>query len=243
MRKFGSILGGLTLLAIAAVIILTQTGTISLSLAIWQIILAIIAISIFITSVVKLEIGGVVVSLGMAYIALGDYFGLPHFKLWVVIVVTILAAIGLGMIFPHRHRRNNKKIDKYAAYEAEDQIGAHQKATYNDENGFVKCSNTMGALARYVNASNFTGADITNSFGSLKVYFDKATIINSPVNINVKNDFGEMQIFIPKEWNVVNKISVVAGEVKSEDVVGSSNAPTVELTGNVAFGSVVINRV
>lgn len=242
MKKFLSIFGGVTLIAIAVAIILTQTGTISLGLAIWQIILGIVAISMFITSAVKLEVGGIVVSLGLAYISFGERIGLPHIDLWIVIVVTILLAIGLSMIIPKKKR---KIVDKdYAAYEAEDQVGEHQQATYNDASGYVNCSNKFGQLARYVKSDDFKGADISNGFGALKVYFDKANIITSPVRINVTNAFGELQLYIPKEWNVVNKVTVsFASDVRGAENVGDSTEPVVEIVGSNSFGDMVIHRV
>lgn len=242
MKKFISIFSGVTLIAIAVAIILTQTGVLSLGLAIWQIILGIVAISMFITSAVKLEAGGIVVSLGLAYISFGERIGLPHVDLWIVIVVTVLLAIGLNLIIPQRH---HKHFDKdYTAYDAEDQVGEHQNATYNDENGYIRCSNKFGQLARYINSSDFTGADINNAFGALKVYFDKANIINSPVRINVNNSFGELHLYIPKEWNVVNKVSVTfASDVRGAENVGDATEPVVEIIGSNSFGDMVVHRV
>ena len=75
--------------------------------------------------------------------------------------------------------------------------------------GFVECSNSFGETTKYVNMSDLKRGHFQNSFGEMKVYLDQAHMAGDSVTIEVSNSFGQLTLFIPKEWNVVQKVSVL----------------------------------
>ncbi|MCI5620967.1 MAG: LiaF-related protein [Lachnospiraceae bacterium] len=96
------------------------------------------------------------------------------------------------------------------------------------------------ALAKYVNSTDFRGASVKNSFGELKVYFDKAIVLTSPIDIKLSNSFGELQVFVPKNWNVKLDVNVFAGDCKNEPHTGNEDWPQVRISGDVSFGEIQI---
>ena len=90
-----------------------------------------------------------------------------------------------------------------------------------------------------VNMSDLKRGHFQNSFGEMKVYLDQAHMAGDSVTIEVSNSFGQLTLFIPKEWNVVQKVSVFAASV-DEKRCGDSNGPICYLKGSVSFGEIEI---
>ena len=102
---------------------------------------------------------------------------------------------------------------------------------------------TNSAHQQNINTGNFKKASLESSFGELKVYFDSAKIIADTAEIYVKQSFGCTQLFIPKEWQIIQKASVFAGAIEERNKNKSTGSPIVYLTGEVKFGSIIITYV
>ena len=128
-------------------------------------------------------------------------------------------------------------------YDDPDKVGKHQTVFNEDTNETFYGYNQFGASAKYINTGNFKKAFLESSFGELKVYFDSAKIISDSAEICVKQSFGSTQLFIPKEWQVIQKASVFAGAIEERNINKSTGSPIVYLTGEVKFGSIIITYV
>ncbi|MDO5154470.1 MAG: LiaF-related protein [Eubacteriales bacterium] len=247
MKTSSRIFWGLILIAVAAYLIVFQLGLISIELNVGTIIMAILCLAIFVGSLCDRSFGGVFFSLGLAWVSLGKLFGLPTISPWLALLIVVILTAGFHLLFPnakvnkktHNHNKhhNHEKWDDYAD---EHKIGEHQKVSESEEDGFVFCTNTFGQIAKYINTNNFKGANLSNTFGELKVYFDNALIVDSPIEIQVSNSFGSMQLFVPKDWNVVHDIHVFAGDAREQNHNNASTTPVVNISGNVNFGEIQI---
>ena len=104
----------------------------------------------------------------------------------------------------------------------------------------VYCSNSFGSTTKYINCNNLECAVIDCSFGEIKVYFDNAVVQNQTVEICVHLSFASIELYIPREWNVVQKANVFAGSIDEKNCNSSDGIPLVELVGDVSFGAVTI---
>lgn len=246
MKNSSRIFWGLILVALAAYLIVSELGLITVSISAATIIMGIFCLAILFTSICKRSFGGIFFAIGLAWVSIGPAFDLPKVSIWLVLLIVIMLTGGFNLLFPSKKMKklNNsarKNHDKWDEYADENKIGEHQKVTDTNEDNFIVCSNTFGELAKYIQSDDLKGASISNSFGELKVYFDGATIITSPIHIEVSNSFGSTQLFIPKGWNVKHDIRVFAGEAKEQNrntVV--SDGPVVNITGSVNFGEIQI---
>ena len=102
----------------------------------------------------------------------------------------------------------------------------------------------MGSSIKYVKSDNFQYAEIKNDFGSMKVYFDNVIVQPgvTPV-INVSSSFGEVQLFVPKEWNIFNKGNASFGNITERNKEICTAQINVEVRGNVSFGNMVVNYI
>lgn len=245
MIKSGRLFWGLCFVTLAVFMILSQFGVITAHIGVGSIILGILYLSILVGSITSRSFGGVFLALGLSWVTFGDALGLPSISIWTALLIVILLTIGCGILFPHRRRKRFKKKmeKKWAEYESEDLVGEHQQVVDRDKNGFVVCENKFGALAKYINTRDFKGAYLKNSFGELKIYLDQATIITSPVELNINSSFGSMQLFIPKEWNVQTNVFEFAGQCVENNSCSNVTEPLVTINGNVYFGEIVITYV
>ena len=140
------------------------------------------------------------------------------------------------MLFPHKSRKcGNKDRREYGEHD----YSKYQKTSEGEEDGFVTCANSFGALAKYVDTANFKGGRFQNSFGELKVYLDQAGTTQETVTVEVSNSFGQTTLYVPREWKVMQDISVFAGSVEEGPCNGESRV-TCYLKGSVSFGEIEI---
>ena len=238
MHSTKRVFWGLCFIVIAVMIILNQTGVMAVTLSAGKIIIGILALLLLVEGIINKEFGGIFLSLGLFWMTFGEMIGLPKVSVWVILLVVLLLTIGFNSIFPKKNKHFH--WEKVEGYDKSNPVNEHQTITDMEENGYVYCSNHFGALAKYVNCSDFRGASVKNSFGELKVYFDRAYIVTSPVDINLNNSFGELQVFVPKDWNVKLNVSVFAGDCKNQYHTGNENGPEVRISGSVSFGEIQI---
>lgn len=132
----------------------------------------------------------------------------------------------------YEHYRNEKGEDIY-----DTAFGEHSEQVAGE---MLYFKNSFGESSKYVMSDDFKSAGLNNSFGELKVYFDNAVMQQQTATIDIYNSFGETQVFLPKEWNVDNKIQSMLGAVTENNYVQANGQHTVILTGNNCMGEVQI---
>ena len=238
MHKFSRIFWGVGFISLALFLVLSQCGLITAEFSVWSVVVALLSVAMFLSGLAKRSFGAMFFAVGMAYVAFGEMIGLPYIGVWTMLTIVVLLTIGFNFIFPKNFRGVSK--DRWTDYEDGDKACEYQKATIVDEEGYVRCSNSFGALVRCVETSYFKGGRFTNSFGELKVHLDRAHITSGPVTVNVSNSFGSLVIYVSKEWNVVCNISTFLGDVQEQNRAVNANGPMLKLIGNVSFGDIII---
>lgn len=246
-RNRNSVFWGLMLIAIACYIILSQLHIVTLAVSVTKLILGVIFLGTAINSIIERSFSGLFFSLAFLWIIFDSVLGLPTVSIPVVLMVATLLTIGFSLLFPKKHHIagnfNENKHVEWDDYDDPDKVGKHQTVFNNDTNNTFFGSNRFGASAKYINTSDLKKAELDCSFGELKVYFDSAKIIADSAEIYVNQSFGCTQLFVPKEWQIVQKASVFAGAIEERNHNKSTGSPIVYLTGEVKFGSVIITYV
>ncbi|MDR3072470.1 MAG: hypothetical protein LBU41_03145 [Clostridiales Family XIII bacterium] len=241
----GRIFWGLFFVAAAAIIVLNLLGIIAISgFSLGTILLSTLLLIILIASLPHLFWFGIFFPALGLLILLAEPFGLNIGKLnlWAAFGVALLLSIGFSILFHPR-----KRYHKYNAYV---HVRGYKDAVKTDEyeqvidepdgeDVFEKTS--FGSTIKYVNSLNFKHAVLECSFGAMKVYFDNARINGSEASIDCNVSFGAMELYVPKEWRIVNRThrSLSGFDEKNPGHAGQ-NSPTVTLTGNVSFGALTI---
>ncbi len=227
--KIKNLLWGLFFIASGGLIIVNQLGYFS-DLPLVNLILVIIAIPIVVSSLFHLNFGGILFPLAILGIVFDKTLGITDLTPWPILIAALFASIGLEMIF-HRFKKNswcknhNENFEEVINCEDEDLINYH----VNFSSGI-----------KYINSDNFKKANLSCNFGALKIYFDNATIKDDKAEINIDISFAGVELYIPKNWKIINNTHTSLGVVDEKNKNSTDNGPTVKLTGNVKFAGVEI---
>ncbi len=242
MKRRGRWFYGLILIAIALLLILSQLGLITATIGIWSILMGVLAAAMLVHGIAERSFFEIFCALGIALVTFDEVLSLPNISVWIVILVVILLSAGFECIFPKRkrtnHHRNND--EKWQPYEDENQTGEYQQVREENRDGHIYCCNRFGAAAKYISSDDLKGAELENSFGELKVYFDNAKIKETSIDIRVNNRFGSMVLYMPSAWNVISDISVFLASSEHESRFTATDGPKVNVGGSVTCGEVKI---
>ena len=141
-------------------------------------------------------------------------------------------------MFPGKRRFHffhRGRLDDSVSY-AEDIIDVPDNETIHLENSF-------GASIKYINSQHFRSARLETSFGEMKVYYDNAFTTEKQVYTKIDVAFGNMVLYVPKTWQVINNIDCSFGAVNiknQKNYTPQEDAPVLVITGSVAFGAAEI---
>lgn len=173
---------------------------------------------------------------GLAFIAIqyDDILHITAITPWTLLGATLLASIGLSIIFPkyQRHGGNDFKGFQFA--------DSGKKEFYEEDGEILYFKNSFGSSAKYVNTDALVNATFINSFGEMKIYFDNAIIKNGIADINLEVSFGSAILYVPKTWHVENHVKTSFGEIKEQNSSQSQGCPTLRIYGEVSFGDATI---
>lgn len=233
--KIKNVFWGIFFLAAAILVIVNQLGYLT-GINLFSLICTIFLICIIIKSAMYLNFGGILFPFAILGIIYAEPLGIQELVPWPILAAALFATIGLSFLF---HRAWNQRWQEY-------------KNKYHNEEGFeqiindadsetVKCKVSFGSSIKYVNTEDFKKGYFFCSFGAMKIYFDNAKIKGEEAEIYVENSFGGMELYLPKEWNVINGINCsLAGVEEKNSKPYKEGAPVVKLKGKASFSGIEI---
>lgn len=168
--------------------------------------------------------------LKLSPIILSPYLDFNEIGWFLLLFITFLLATGFETLFGKKY--SWKKTFKKGKFS-----GAEFSNNNDDLSGeYVNASLNMGESSRYINSNNLKEADLNCTLGDLSVYFMGGKLEND-VMVNVYCKLGNIDLYFPRDWRVVNNINVSLGDVDVRGG-GSNDGYTVYLNGNVSLGNV-----
>lgn len=245
-QRVSSILWGILLILGAVALVMSQLGMLGgLQISVWKMMATIILLAIAVKNLFHRSFAGILFPIAIICILFDEMLGITALTPWTVLLVALLLSIALSMIFKdwcqkrwwNKHQNNDKDWSEWKHHGNVDKMNI-----VDEQDGEVVYSKTnFGGTVKYVNSDNFIKAYISNSFGETKLYFDKAVIRGEKAEIQVDCSFGEIQLFIPREWEIINKVNTsFAGVDEKNPRKSSVEDKEVYLTGSVSFGAVTI---
>lgn len=223
---------GMLLIIAAMLIVLNQFGFF-VEISIFKIVLTVFMLGIIIVSIRSINFWGILFPIAVILITFDRQLNITEFTPWPVLLVAFLISLGLSMIF-NRHNSFVFSIN------GKNSFGS---SVVNEQDGnVINCSTTFGECIKYVNTEDFKRANIKCSFGDVKVYFDNAKIPSGKADIYLDVSFGDVDLYIPRTWNVVNESHAFFGDmdVSRNNMNSDPDAPTVTIHGNINFGDTSI---
>lgn len=232
--KNKNIFWGLLLLFGAAFVIIGKLGYFE-DVNTIGIVVSVLLVCYMIRSIIKVSFSGILFPAAFLCIIYDEVLGLEAITPWPVLFAALLGSIGLSMIF-----KKKPKVKK----ELEGAWESHQwkKNEPGEElsGEYVYSSHRFGESTKYIRSTDLVKAHLKNCFGESTFYFDEVKIKEDTAEIYVENSFGEINLYLPKEWYVINEIRPSFGEAKEHGNCATGGTPVVKVRGTVSFGELKI---
>jgi len=192
-----------------------------------------ILLYIMIKNIFRLNFFGIFFPAAFILIIFDDELKLTAFTPWPALLTALLLSIGFSMIIKRRREWSFFHI-KHNHYDDDNIV--------MDDGKSVNCTTVFGDCIKYVNSTNFKKANISITFGDIKIYFDKAVVPSGKADIHVNVSFGDVNLYVPRNWHIINKTQNFFGDLSFCDKSDIVEAETVEVTlhGSIYFGDVKI---
>jgi len=230
---------GIFFLAAGFFVVASQVGGF-VHLGFWSIVATVLLLASFIGSLMDVSFFGIFVSAALLYAIYQKPLNWPFVSVWLLLLTAVLISIGLSFIFHGRfHRRWAKR--KYCG----ENWGGHCSTEEYVDDDHVSISQSFSEVSKYLHAECLRQANISSSFGKLSVYFDGVKLSPDGAEIHVDVSFGTLEVYLPKDWRVIDQVHTSAGAVNNNmrSNVMAGDAPVLTFKGRVSFGSLEIRYV
>jgi hypothetical protein len=238
--KFSNLFWGVILL-LAAAFVLTNKYIGFADIGIGSIVISILALAFIVQCIANLHIAPIVIPIAVLYFIFREPLGLPVIQTWKLIVATVLAFIGLNILLPKRHSYN-KCNNSCGAGEQQRQQRNIPADGNKDNNPYVGVN--FGAVSRSLNADSLETVRLSCNFGAMEIYFNQVELSPNGAEADINCSFGGIQLFIPKHWQVIDKLHcTLAGVNVKSFTAPAENAPRLTLNGSVSLGGVEVKYI
>lgn len=213
---------GLFFIASAVFVIINQMGY--TNIAFLSLLLTILIIPIFIKSIYHVNFWGILFSIAFLIIIYKGYLNIDISNM-AILFSALLGSIGLSIIFNRNHfKYHDEHFDKVIDEEDSEEINL---------------SVNFSSSIKYINSENFKKANLKCSFGAMKVYFDNAKIEDEAI-INLDVSFAGVELYIPKEWKIINNVDTSLGGIEEKNLRSIKSNKKIILKGKVSFSGIEI---
>lgn len=209
----------------------------------------VLLIAIIVESAFHRNFFGIFVPVAFLYNIYSKPLGLMDISIWLLLLAAVLASIGFSIIFKRYpkdwvcHKTyNNDWHGRSEKGERTEQFCSTSE-TIDDNNPYAKVS--FGSSSKYLHGTAIKSGQFSVSFGSLEVYFDQAQLDPEGAEIFLDCSFGDIGLYIPRNWNVKDNIQTNLGGVDNEAKFAhiNENSPVLTLSGSVSLGGIEIHYI
>ncbi|MDD2578925.1 MAG: hypothetical protein PHP40_02465 [Eubacteriales bacterium] len=174
--------------------------------------------------------------------------GLEDMNIFLVIVAIAILGIGLSALLRPRSRHRHVKIHHDFRSNGEiidagqDDAAADDAVSGEDEQVNINCS--FGEETKYIHARQLKRVNVGCSFGGTKIFFDQCQVAADPLQINLSVAFSGVELVVPRNWAIQDKVSSFASSVSEEGLISRDDEiVNVRLQGSLSFSGVKIRYV
>ena len=228
---------GLFFIAAAALIVLSQFGVLS-DVSLISLILTILLIPVIIKSAIALNFTGILFPIAFLGIIYAEPLGITNLVPWPILITALFLSIGFHILFG-KHIGNfiNISGSNSSCFSNDEHF---KEIVNNQDESNVEYRVNFSSGVKYINSENLKNVKLSCSFGALKAFFDNSTPDENGVTIYLDSSFSGVELYLPKEWKIVNNLNVSLSGVEEKNRRVDSNGPTVTFLGNISFSGVEI---
>ena len=235
--KSKNLFWGLFFIVAAGLVVVNQLGYLA-GITTLNLVITILLIPIILKSIIKANFFGIFFSMALLGILFASELGITTFVPIPILVTALFLSIGFSIMFG----RHNKCAEQWHTGSFcnsfnEENFG-EVVDTEDDDN--VNFGVKFGSSIKYVNAKNLKRANFSCYFGALKVYLDSAVISPDGAEINLDVSFSGVEIYVPREWKVINGIEATLSGVEEKYKRNGEETSTLKLIGKSSFSGIEI---
>ena len=231
VNKGANVFWGIVFLLGAAAFLVSKLGILE-GIGFWSILFTIGLTGIFINGLVKRSFGQMLFSLAFLVIVNDEFLKLEAITPWPVLGAALLGTIGLNLLFPRFNRRKSFKLIAGGEHRVGDTVSGDG----------VYYENAFGSAVKYV-VGEISQVRVDNAFGTMEVYFTDAVLKGHTARVYVDSAFGKVTLYVPRGWKVVDNVTRAFGPVCSNYENDSQGENTLYISGDIAFGALMIHSV
>ncbi|MBP5152921.1 MAG: hypothetical protein ILP13_08425 [Lachnospiraceae bacterium] len=239
MKKLFS---GLLLIVLGVSVILWKLNILPLpaftaGVGTFGIIVAIFMVALILWGLVNMTFSAVFFPLAILCIIFKEPLGIENLTPWTVLIVAALFTAAMNIILP------SYKKNKYSAQNKS--FGTHTTDATDGDYKYIFQSTSFSEATKYIRSHNLEEVDLRVKFGELSAYFDDAYVPSGQITIDCSTSFGQMNVYIPREWYVENRANAALGEVDDQVTreQGDPNGVKCIITGSVFCGELDLRRI
>lgn len=219
--KRKKILFGILFVLLGTALIINALGYIEIG-NIFYFIVTLFLIPIFIKGIIHLNFSSILIPPAIVGCMYAKELGITSITPWPLLLCALFLSIGLHLIFGHRKNyKYNSTIER-------------------DDNNIINVDVNFNSVIKYVNAENLKSGLIDCSFGAAKVYFDQTKLSKNGATIELDVSFSGVELYIPKDWKIINQVNVFAGGIDERNTPVSNSENILTLTGVIHFSGITI---
>ena len=188
----------------------------------WVVLLAILSLSSFL----KHHFGWGFIYGVLALFSLNGQFHFLTVSNSVVILSSILAVIGLNILFNSSSKTKNR-------------FGLGSTGS-DANNGGNDIDVTFSTVIRYLNDQHFTHGSADVSLGEASVYFDNCRIEGPSAQFDVDVSLGSLSLYVPSDWRVHVNVDNSLSAVQHEENPSNLTSKDFYIKGDVSLGNLEI---
>ncbi len=233
--KKRNIFWGLMCILAAILLLLSKLGMFG-GMGFWSLMFTVFLVILLIRGMLERNFACILFSIAFLLIVYDKPLGIEELTPWTVLGVAALGSCGLSFLFP-------KKKENGHFYTGECEQHRHMHQDYYadaEEDGYIRQRTKFGSTTKYVNCNDFRRADLECSFGAMAVYFDKAVVKSGKAHISVQVSFAGVELYIPKEWTVINAVNASMGRAEEKNRNYPDGSVVLTIDGTVRCAGVDI---
>lgn len=228
--KSKNIFWGLLFILGGAFLIVSKLGFLS-DMNVLSIVLTVFLVALILDSIFRKSFADILFPLAFISIIYDEQLGITEITPWTVLLGALFGTIGLSMIF-------SKKKKWYDGKYRIDFSNA-EKLNVEDES-FVRHETAFASTIKYVNTDAFVQGDFKCTFGSMKIYFDHATMQNNSATVNLEAAFSGVELYVPRTWKIEDKMNVSFSGIELKNKGDAVTTNTLILTGSLSFSGIEV---
>ncbi|HHT77642.1 MAG TPA: hypothetical protein GXZ67_07155 [Clostridiaceae bacterium] len=166
-----------------------------------------------------------------------DMLGIENVNFWALALPAFLLGVGMSMIVHRSHP------ERAFVWHTNLEANSDEDIQANDAEGYVSASCRFGEKTRYIHLQTLKKVVLDLQFGEMKIFFDPTAIAEQGLVIHANVSFGELELTVPRTWEIDNHVSVFAGTVTEPQVISGEARTKVKLVGNVNFAEITIHYI